>query len=157
MTEKLVKRLLAKVREFNEKMNARQERTIAKMDASLEEMKVRRRETTVYLEATEAYLESKEPTPEVAEYQEIRKEEATVDSVGALEEWDGDRHLAVGRCRQPKKRTQGDGGSRRKLAATRRRMTRQAVPEQCKGYGRQRPGKNDAVHKTPKRRTFEKR
>jgi hypothetical protein len=58
-----------------------------------------------------------EKSDAVAEYQEVRKEEA------ALEDRCGDRHPAVGRRRQPKERTQGDGGSRKKLAAGSRRMT----------------------------------
>jgi hypothetical protein len=44
----------------------------------------------------------------------------------ALQERYGDRHLAAGRRRPLKKRTQGDGGSRRKLAAARKGMTRPA-------------------------------
>jgi hypothetical protein len=36
--------------------------------------------------------------------------------VGTLEDQRGDWHVAVGHRRQPKKWTQGDGGSRKKLA-----------------------------------------
>jgi hypothetical protein len=46
----------------------------------------------------------------VADHQEIRNEEAAVETIRALEDRYGDWHLAVGRCRQPKKWTQGDGG-----------------------------------------------
>jgi hypothetical protein len=53
----------------------------------------------------------------------------------------GDRHLAVGRRRQPKKRTQSDGGSRQKLAAACRRLTRRAFPTRRKGGGCRGPGK----------------
>jgi hypothetical protein len=55
-----------------------------------------------------------------------------VESIGVLE----DRY---GRHRQPKKRTQGDGGYRRKLAAARTRMTRRAVPSRRNGPGHKRP------------------
>jgi hypothetical protein len=41
-----------------------------------------------------------------------------VETIGTLEDWYGVRHLAIGRCWQLKKRTQGDGGSRRSLPLT---------------------------------------
>jgi hypothetical protein len=78
----------------------------------------------------------------VAEHQEIPKEEAAVESIGALEDRYGDRHLAVGHRRQPKKRTQGDSGSRQKLVAARGWLTRRAIPAPRKGHGRQGPGKD---------------
>jgi hypothetical protein len=49
----------------------------------------------------------------VAVHGEVLKEEASVGTVRALKEQYGDRHLAVGRLRQLKKRTQNDGGSGR--------------------------------------------
>jgi hypothetical protein len=73
----------------------------------------------------EAFLDSKEPTPvamkSAAEHQEVPEEEVEVKTIGALEDRYGNRHLAVGRRRMPKKRTQGDGVSRQKLAAARGR------------------------------------
>jgi hypothetical protein len=78
----------------------------------------------------EAHLESKEPASfEVeskAEHEEVPKEEASVNTFRALKKRHGDRHLAIGRCGQPKKWTQGDGGSWKKLAATCRGMTHHA-------------------------------
>jgi hypothetical protein len=59
-------------------------------------------------------------------------------------------------CRQPKKQTQGNSGSRKKLATTCRQMTCCVIPTQRKGHGRQRPGMDKFVHGTPKRRTFVK-
>jgi hypothetical protein len=56
-------------------------------------------------------------------HQKIPKEEASVEGIGALEHRCGDRHLAVGYRRQPKRRTQGDGESWKDLAASRRRIT----------------------------------
>jgi hypothetical protein len=55
-----------------------------------------------------------------------------VETIGALKDWYGDWHLAVGRCQQPKKWTQGDNGSQQKLAATHRCMTRHAWTAQHK-------------------------
>jgi hypothetical protein len=74
----------------------------------------------------------------------VPKEEGAVETIGAPKDRYGDRHLDVGRCQTPKKLTQGDGGSRRKLAAIRRRMTLRAVPSLHKGH----------YHKAP---TVEKR
>jgi hypothetical protein len=47
-----------------------------------------------------------------------------VETIGALEDRYGDQHLTVERLQQPKIRTQGDGRSRKKLAAFCRRMNR---------------------------------
>lgn len=41
---------------------------------------------------------SQEKSDVVAEYQEVPKDEATVEIIRALEDWYGDRHLAIG-CR----------------------------------------------------------
>jgi hypothetical protein len=68
-----------------------------------------------------------------SEHLEVPKKEAAVETIGALEDRYGDRHLAVWHRRQPKKRTQRDGGSRQKLAAARGRLTRPAVPARRKG------------------------
>jgi hypothetical protein len=120
-----------------------------------------RKETTVYQEATEACLESKKPTSvemeSEAEHEEVLKEEAAVEAYGALKERYGDRHLAVGRRQQLKKRSQGDGGSRKKLAAARRGMTRRAIPAPRMGHGRQGPGRDNVARGTLKGRTFGKR
>jgi hypothetical protein len=69
----------------------------------------------------------------VAAHPEVPNEEAEVETVGALEDQYEDRHLAAGHRRQLKKWTQGDGGSRKKLAVARRRTTRRAIPERRKG------------------------
>jgi hypothetical protein len=62
----------------------------------------------------------------MAEHKEVPNEGAALGIIGGLKDRCGDRHLAVGQRRQPKKRTQNDGGSRKKLAAARRQMTRLA-------------------------------
>jgi hypothetical protein len=68
---------------------------------------------------------------------ENSNEEAAVETVGALKDRHENRYLAVGRRPQPKKRTQGDGGSWQKLAAARGRLARRAIPAPRKGHGRQ--------------------
>jgi hypothetical protein len=87
---------------------------------------------------------NREESEAVTVYQEVPNEEAAVETVGALEDGYRDQHLAVGRRRQPKKRTQGDGGSRQKLAAARGGLTCRAVPAPRKGR-RQGPGKNNVA------------
>jgi hypothetical protein len=85
------------------------------------------------------------------------KQDAPKETIRALEDRHADRHLAVGRCRQKRKRAQGDGGSWKKLAAAHWRMTPRAVPAPRKGHGGHRPGKDIVVQETPKGRTFRKR
>jgi hypothetical protein len=92
-----------------------------------------------------------------AAYPEVPNEEAVVKTIGALKDRYGDQHLAVECHQQPKKQTQGNVGSRKKLAAERRWMIRHAVPALLKEHGRQGPGKNDVVCGTPKGWTFKKR
>jgi hypothetical protein len=99
---------------------------------------------------------NREKSEAVAEHQKVHKEEAAVDTIGSLVDWPGDRHLDVGRRRQPKKMGQGDGVPRKKLVAARRRMTRRADPAPRKGHFPQGPGKDD-VEGTSKRPTFGKR
>jgi hypothetical protein len=92
-----------------------------------------------------------------AAYPEVPNEEAVVETTGALKDWYGDQRQLVGHHQQPKKRTQGDGGSRKKLAAACRQMTGHAIPALLKEHGRQGLGKNDVVCGTPKGWTFKKR
>jgi hypothetical protein len=104
-------------------------------------------------EAREFCLESKEPTSveteSVAGHEEVPKEEAAVKTVRTLKERYGDRYLAVGRRREPKKRTQGDGGCRKKLVAAHRPMTRRAIPSRLKGHKRQGSAKEQGTPKGP--------
>jgi hypothetical protein len=83
---------------------------------------------------------SQEKPDTVAEHQEVSKDEVAVEIIGALEDRYGNWHLAVGRCRQPKKWTQGNDVSWKKLAAARRQMTHHAGTARCK----------DRCHKGPK-------
>jgi hypothetical protein len=102
-----------------------------------------------------ACLETKEPTSVEREFEsehpEVPKEGEAVNSFGALKMQHGDRHLAVRRGEKQEKQTQGNGGSRKKLATTCRGMTHNAIPATCKGHGRQGQGKDNAVQETSKR------
>jgi hypothetical protein len=66
---------------------------------------------------TKDLMANQEKSEAVAEQQDLPQEEGAVKTIGALEDRYGDRHLAARRRRQPKKRTQGDGGSQKKLVA----------------------------------------
>jgi hypothetical protein len=73
----------------------------------------------------------KEPNPEEmeseVEHREVPMEEAAVKSSGALKQQHRGRHLAAGRRGEPKELTRGDCGSRRKLAATGRKVSHRAA------------------------------
>jgi hypothetical protein len=149
-------KLEAEINTIREKMDGNKE----KIDAWLEEMMAWLKDTTACQEATEACLEKAKANPErskaglqemevVAEHQKVPKEEAAVETIGALKEWYGGRQLAIGRRRRQKKRTQSDGASQKKLVAALRGMTCSAVPAPRKGRSRQGPGK-DNVDKEPR-------
>jgi hypothetical protein len=112
-----------------------QEEMMAMLDACLEKM-----------EANPGELQP------VAVHQEVPKEEV-VEMIGALK----DQYLAVGHHQQTKKRTHGDGGSQRKLAATRGQFTCRAVPAPCKGHGLQGPGRDTVARRALKGRALERR
>jgi hypothetical protein len=59
-------------------------------------------------------------------HEEVAKEEAVVKTVTALKTRYRDQHLAVMHHGQPKKWTQGNGESQKKLAAAHRGMTHRA-------------------------------
>jgi hypothetical protein len=88
--------------------------------------------------------------------QEVPKE-AAVETIRALEDQYGDRYLAVGHHRQPKKWTQGNGRTQQKLAAAQGQLTDSAIPTLRRRHGHQGPGKDDDVQGAPKGMTFEKR
>jgi hypothetical protein len=122
-----------------------QEEMKAKMKSHDEKLKAIMKVGQENVEAMmEACLEKTEATdlganPEESERQEVPKEEAAVVTIGALEDQYDDWHLSVEHHRQPKKRTQGDGESRKNLAAARRQMTRRAVPARRKGRSHKDP------------------
>jgi hypothetical protein len=80
-------------------MRAQQEIIMAIMKAGLEEMK------------------------SITRHQDVPKEQAPMETIRALQDRYGDLHLAVGCHRQPKKRTQGNCGSQKKLAVAYRGLT----------------------------------
>jgi hypothetical protein len=96
------------------RVDSQLEKMVVALEASQEEV------NTTVLETNPGEIDFE------AEYEEVSKEEAAVEMIRALKEWHEDRHLDVGRRRQMKKRTQGDGETRKKLAAARRVATRRA-------------------------------
>jgi hypothetical protein len=112
-------------------------------------------------EATEAYPEKMEANAEeikyVMEHQEVSTQKAVVEIIRALKERYRHRHLAVGHCQQPKKWTQGDGGSWKKLAAAHRQMTGCAIPARRKGHHHQEPGRDNVARGDPRGQTLERR
>jgi hypothetical protein len=83
------------------------------------------------------------------EQQDVPKEEPALKTIGALKDQYSGR-------RQPKKGTQGDGGSWQKLDAARGQLIRRAISAPRNGHGRQRLGKK-RVRGARKGATFGKR
>jgi hypothetical protein len=75
----------------------------------------------------------------VAEHGEVPKEEAAVKTFRALKKRHGDQNVALGRCQKPKKQTQGNGGSQKKLVAACRGMTCHAGVAWHKGHSHKGP------------------
>jgi hypothetical protein len=86
-----------------------------------------------------------------AEHEEAPKEEAAVKPVRALKRRHGDWSLPIRRHSQPKKRTQGDGGSWKKLVTAHKGMTHHAIPAGRKGHCRQGQRMDKDVTKNPER------
>jgi hypothetical protein len=103
----------------------------AEKDADQKEMKPWWVETKAYLEKQEA---NQEEIKSVAVHEEVPKEQVAVKTVRAPKKRHGDRHIAVRRRDQPKKRTQGNGGSQKKLVSACTGMTRCAIPAQRKDH-----------------------
>jgi hypothetical protein len=83
-------------------------------------------------------------------HEEVPKVESAVETVRALKKRHGDRHLVIRRRGQSKKRTQGNDGSWKKLAAACRGRTHRAIPARCKGHGSQGPGRGNVASGVPK-------
>jgi hypothetical protein len=77
--------------------------------------------------------------------------------IGALKNQPEDRHLSVERRRQGNKRTQDNGGSRKKLAAARGRLNRRVVPAPRNKQCRQEPDNDETARGIGKGRAFENR
>jgi hypothetical protein len=97
---------------------------------------------------------NRENSEAVTMHQEVPNEEAEVETVGALEDRYRDQNLDIGRRRQPKKRTRGDGGCRQKLVAARGQLTRRAIPAPRKGR-HQGPVRNNVARGAHNGRTLE--
>jgi hypothetical protein len=69
----------------------------------------------------------------VAMHEEFRKEDASVKSLGTMNNWHGNRHLAAGRRKEPKELIRGDCASRRKFPAACRNVSRRAAVPWHKG------------------------
>jgi hypothetical protein len=76
-------------------------------------------------EAKDLKVNPEEIEPD-SEHREVPQEVAAVKSSGTMKKRHRDRHLAAGRCGKPKELTRGDCGSRRKLAAACRKVSRRA-------------------------------
>jgi hypothetical protein len=124
------------------KMDTHHERTVAGQEELMAMMKT----TVSCLENMEANPEEKES---IAEWQEIPNKEAAVEIIGTLEDRYRDWCMAVRRQEQPKKCTQGDGGSWQKCATIHGWVTR-CVPALCKGHGHQGPHGDSVARGAPK-------
>jgi hypothetical protein len=123
----------AKIDTNKEKIETNQEKVMAKLDAHHERLIAR---MGFQLEKMEATVE--------------QQDAPKVETIRALVDQYGHWHLAVGCCQQLKKQTQGDGGSRQKLAAAQGQLTRHAIPALRKGHGCQGPGRDRVVRGAPK-------
>jgi hypothetical protein len=105
-------------------------------EAAIHSLRTCRKEWTACQETTEARLESEEPTSvdmeSEAVHEEFRMEEAAVKSSGTMKKRHRDRHLASERRGEPKELTRGICESRRKLAATCRKVSLRAAVAQHK-------------------------
>jgi hypothetical protein len=96
------------------------------------------------LEANPEEVESK------AKHEEIPKEEASVETSGALEQQHGEPHLVIRCCSQLKKQTQVNGGSQKKLATARGWLVHCAEMSEHKGHCCEGQGKNKVMRRTQK-------
>jgi hypothetical protein len=140
---------------YQEKMDDGQEEIKAKVSSLAFRIDVNQEEMKTILDACLEKMEAN--AGELQFVAELPKEEAAVKPVGALKKRKGDQHLAPGRRRKPKKRTQGSVGSRKKLAVVHRGMTRRAGLARRKGHCREGHGRNNVARGTLKTRTFGKR
>jgi hypothetical protein len=144
-------------------MKAKREKTEANIETGQKAREAKSKADLEEMEATD--LEESPKEIESKAEHEVPKEEVIVETFGALKERYRYQHIAVWRHGQPKKQTQGNRGSWRKLAAIRRGMTRWAQA-QHKGCGHEGPTveqrqqkkqTRENVQGTRKGWTFEKR
>jgi hypothetical protein len=129
--EEITEHLMAKMQDIIDsfvvnmraEIKAAHEKMMVIIKAGLEEMEAAMETNKGEVNATDFASNPKEKEA-VEKHQDVLNEEAAMETIGTLEDRYGDRHLAVGCCRQPKKRTHGYDGSWKNLAAARRRITR---------------------------------
>jgi hypothetical protein len=125
-------------------------------------MKEEQKETMACQVTTEACLDNKEPNPDdmesEVERREVPEEEATVKYSGTMKKWHRGRNLAAGRRGEPKELNRGDCGSRVKLAAACRKVSRRAaVAWRKRIVVRKDLSRNQVERGAPKKRKSEKR
>jgi hypothetical protein len=143
-----------KTESYSERMEALMDTSLETTETWLEDIRANQEEVEAKMEACAVSVEASheklkatvlEANPEeievVKERQEVPNEETTAETIGALEDLYGDRCLAVRPRGQPKKRTQGDGGPRQKLTATRARLGCRVIPALHKGHSPRGSGK----------------
>jgi hypothetical protein len=126
--EELTATLEAKLQANETKTDANLGEMMASLDAHYERMMSCLGKT----EATDLEANAEE-MQSVAVHEAVPKEDAAVKTGRALNKRHRGRHLAAGRRRQPKDRTKGKGGCRKKLAAALRGTTRRAGAAWRKG------------------------
>jgi hypothetical protein len=141
--QQMLAHLLAEMRSGKEKAEANlkeimasmrnNQETLVRMEAKMEaaihsirsepDEKIQHRIENI-MECKESTLKDKEST---VERRAVPTEEAAAKSSRIMKKWHRGRHLAAGRRVKPKKLTQGDCGSRWKLAAACRKVSRRAA------------------------------
>jgi hypothetical protein len=131
-----------------------------KMEAAVRSLRAWPEETIACQELTEARLECKKPTSEdmEAEYREVPKEHAAVETGRAPDKRHRGRNLVAERHQKPRERTRGNCGSRKKLVVAGMKMTRRSKVARRKGNVVRKNRTRDNVEKeTRKERTLGKR
>jgi hypothetical protein len=119
------------LKEMREEIPSGQAEMRSIVNAWIVDMKADRRQTMSCHVTTAVCLDSNELNPEDVEikvqHREVPTEEAAVKSSGTMKKRHRGRHQAAGRRREPKELTRGESGSRRKLAAACRKVSRRGA------------------------------
>jgi hypothetical protein len=129
-------------------METNQEKMMTKLDAHYERDDGQNEHPAGENEGLSKKTTAMEKIEPVSEHEGVPNEEAAVETFEALKKRLGDRNIALGCRGKPKKRTQGNGGSRMKLVAALRGR---------KGKCRQGQGQDNVARRALKGRTFWKR
>jgi hypothetical protein len=95
-----------------------------------------------------------EASEAVVEWQEVTNEVAELQTVEALEDWFWNLHLAIRYPCEPKKESQGNGGSRQNLAAAQIQTICHAVPVLFKERNQRKPSRGNFARGTSEWSTF---